>query len=40
MEQHIVDLLGSQGYYICEDEEYKIVYEVESGKVIYEGAFF
>ena len=40
VEQHAADLLGGQGYYVCEDEKYKIVYEVESGKVIYEGAFF
>ena len=34
MEEYIVDLLGSKSNYICEDEKYKIIYEIESGKIM------
>ena len=34
MEQHLAYILGGKGHYICEDKEYKIVYEVESGKIM------
>ena len=34
MEQYDVNILGSKGYHIREDEEYEAVYKTESGKIM------
>lgn len=33
MEQYITYILGGKSNHVCENEEYKTVYKVESGKI-------
>ena len=40
VEQYAVDILGSEDDNICEDKEYEVVYEIESGKIEMENQPF